>query len=326
MEPAPEMVVFCEKLLALVWSSHPDVEGHLDGWSRSPGAQFIGPDPDEWIEGFDQLAALSRVQFPEQQDLGGMSFETERALGWREGSVGWVAWRGYVRLGESDPIESRMSFVIHEEGLHLKAVHVHFSFTAHNVDTMGVELTTALDDLLVGIESDAQPPRGVAPDGSVTIVFTDLEDSTSRMEALGESRWLDLLAWHSGVVTQHAATFGGFVVKGQGDGFMLAFPAAGSAVACAMAIERAIHVGWMGVPVAIRIGVHAGNAMFEAGDFFVRTVVVAARIACAATGGEILVSDVVRENLGGAFPLDDPRSHHLKGLSGSYAVFPVLWR
>jgi adenylate cyclase len=325
VESAPELVAYCEKFLALAWNSHPDVQGHLDGWSRSPGAQFIGPDPNEWIEGFDQYAALARIQFPEQQELGGISFETERALGWKEGSVGWVVWRGHVRIGESAPIDSRMSFVIHEEGLHLKVVHVHFSFTASTVDAMGVELTTVLDDLLEDIESDLVLPRGVSADGSVTIVFTDLEDSTSRLEALGEPRWLELLAWHAGIVTQQTVTFGGVVVKGQGDGFMLAFPAAGSAVACAIAIQRAVRAGWNGVPVAVRIGVHSGNATVEAGDFFGRTVVVAARIASAAAGGQILVSDAVQANLGGSFPLDEPRSHHLKGLSGSFAVFPIVW-
>jgi hypothetical protein len=55
---------------------------------------------------------------------------------------------------------------------------------------------------------------------------------------------------------------------------MLAFPAIGSAAACAVAIQHAIGTGWTGVPVAVRIGMHAGNAKVEGGDFFGRTVVI----------------------------------------------------
>ena len=117
----------------------------------------------------------------------------------------------------------------------------------------------------------------MATDGSVTIVFTDIENSTVLMETLGEERWLELLEWHHHAMRRQTTLFGGSVVKGQGDGFMLAFPAAGSAnacaTACAMAIQRALSTGWEGVPVPVRIGMHSSNAKAEAGDFFGRTVV-----------------------------------------------------
>jgi class 3 adenylate cyclase len=70
---------------------------------------------------------------------------------------------------------------------------------------------------------------------------------------------------------------------------------------------------------------HRGNAKAEAGDFFGRTVVVAARIASAAGGGEILVSQDVQDDLGGAFQLAEARSLSLKGVIGSHTVFPLLW-
>jgi adenylate cyclase len=120
--------------------------------------------------------------------------------------------------------------------------------------------------------------------------------------------------------------FGGSVVKSQGDGFMLAFPAPGSAAACAVAVQRALSTGWTGIDVPVRIGMHIGNAKAEAGDFFGRSVVLAARIASAAEGDEILVSHEVREGLGGAFPLGESRSLTLKGLAGHHAVIPVLWK
>ena len=136
------------------------------------------------------------------------------------------------------------------------------------------------------VQDERPPVSALGADGSVTIMFTDIEGSTDLMESLGEKRWLELLDWDDRVVRQQTILFGGTVVKGQGDGFMLAFPATGSAAACAVAIQRAVSAGWAGVPVAMRIGMHSGNAKTEAGDFFGRTVVVAARVASAAAGGE----------------------------------------
>jgi len=75
----------------------------------------------------------------------------------------------------------------------------------------------------------------------------------------------------------------------------------------------------------MRIGLHAGNATAEGGDFFGRTVVVAARIAGAADGGQILVSKVVQVELAGAFTLGSARPLTLKGLSESIEAFPVIW-
>ncbi len=78
--------------------------------------------------------------------------------------------------------------------------------------------------------------------------------------------------------------------------------------------------------MSVRMGMHCGNAKAEGGDFFGRTVVVAARLANAAAGGEILVSQAVQESLGGAFRLDEARSLTLKGLAGHHAAFSVIWQ
>jgi len=92
-----------------------------------------------------------------------------------------------------------------------------------------------------------------------------------------------------------------------------------------MAIQRAPQYGG-GILVPVRIGMHSGNAKAEAGDFFGRMVVIEARIAGAAAGGEILASQVVQQDLSGSLPLGGERSLDLKGLVGHHAVFPVLWR
>jgi len=194
-----------------------------------------------------------------------------------------------------------------------------------NEQVVGMGLTTTVEEILAEVQDEEPPVAATAADGAVTIVFTDIEGSTHLMETLGEQRWLGLLGWHNDAVTQQTSLFGGSVVKGQGDGFMLAFPACGSATACAIATQRLLKGGWEGTPVPTRIGVHCGNAKVEGGDFFGRTVVIAARISSAAGGGEILVSEDVQQILAGAFPLSAPRSIALKGIAGERPVFPVRW-
>jgi class 3 adenylate cyclase len=214
---------------------------------------------------------------------------------------------------------------VHEEGAYWKVVLVQLAFTLTNEQAVGLELTTSVDELLLLVQDVSPPASGMSADGSVTIMFTDLEGSTALMESLGEERWLQLLEWHDFIVKEKTAVFGGTVVKGQGDGFMLAFPATGSAAACASAIQRTLSDGWSGVPVPARIGLHSGNAKTEGGDFFGRTVVVAARVSSVAGGGEILLTQTAQEDLGGAFPLSGPRSVALKGLSGVHTVFELFW-
>lgn len=228
---------------------------------------------------------------------------------------------------ETDPATlTRLTITLHEEGAFWRIVQYHASFPVSNEESIGMTVTTSLDDILVQVQGDATPSSALSEDGSVTIVFTDIEGSTALMETLGESSWLELLTWHEGVIRRQTALFGGTVVKGQGDGFMLAFPAIGAGVSCAMAIQRTLGPGWNGVQVSVRIGVHCGNAKAEEGDFFGRTVVVAARVAEAATGREILISRAVQEGLGGAFPLERARTLSLKGLSGEHVVFALEWR
>jgi class 3 adenylate cyclase len=106
---------------------------------------------------------------------------------------------------------------------------------------------------------------------------------------------------------------------------MLAFPAVGSAAACATAIQRALSSGWEGVTLPVRIGLHCGNAAVENGDYFGREVVVAARVSGEATGGEILVTQAVQQRLGGSVALDSPRVLSLRGLTGDFPVFALAW-
>jgi len=324
MEPAPELADFLQRFLRY-WSAA-DAEQSLDAISRQRGVLMLGSAPEEWWEGPDTISAIMKVTAHEYREVGGFHFESESTSAWKEGSVGWIASKGFVRIGDREPINGTITIVVHEDGAHWRMVQAHFAIDIANEQALGLTMTSSVDDLLLQVQDAVPPPTGMAPDGSVAIMFTDLEASTALMETLGESRWLALLEWHDQELARQFAAYGGTVVKGGGDGFMVAFPASGSAAACAVAIQRAIRPGWEGVQVAARIGIHSGNAKAEGGDFFGKTVVVAARMTGAARGGEILVSPEILKGLGGAFSLDDPRSLELKGLAGDYVVFSIQWR
>ena len=321
MEPAPELVLFMERLYRSYAAF--DADAVNDGIARSPGSLVIGTAPDEWHVGYEAITSLFRVQF---QEMPPVHFEVEDIVAWKEGKVGWIARRALLVIEGMPPVSTRATVVLHEEGAYWRIVQWHLSMPVANEESFGIGLTANVEEILTMVQDEKPPVAAMGADGSVTIMFTDIEGSTALMETLGEERWLELLDWHDGVVRQQTALFGGSVVKGQGDGFMLAFPASGSAAACAVAIQRALSAGSDGVQVPVRIGMHSGNAKAEAGDFFGRTVVIAARVASAANGGEILVSQTMQEGLSGALALGGARALSLKGLTGQHAVFPLLWR
>lgn len=167
-----------------------------------------------------------------------------------------------------------------------------------------------------------------APNGTVTLLFSDIEGSTQLTEALGDREWMNLLREHNQLVRTQLAAHHGFEVKAQGDGFMFAFASARDALNCAIGIQRALTEREGGPELRVRIGLHTGETIKEADDFFGKAVVLAARIAGEARGSEILASSLVRELVEhtGEFSFEDPTDTELKGLSGMYRLSPVRWR
>jgi class 3 adenylate cyclase len=192
------------------------------------------------------------------------------------------------------------------------------------------DVRSSIDAVAEAVE-DERPDlrRASAPDGTVTIVFSDIERSTEMNERLGDRRWLEVLRAHNALVRAQVRAHGGFEVKSQGDGFMLAFASPQGAVACAVAIQRALAASEdvPDAPVRVRMGLHTGEAIRERDDFFGRNVVLAARIAAEADGGEILVSSLVRELVGADAEIvfGDGREVELKGLAGVHRVHSVDW-
>ena len=320
MEPAPELEEFTRQILAIFQSK--EAELFIESFSRHECVLAIGTELDEWWEGYDVITAAFNTQLAEMPPF---AISIEHISAWKQDTIGWMSMRGAIEVeGASTPV--RCTMIWRKEGAYWKITNFHFSGTLSNEEILGRTLTTSFDELVALLKDEPPPLSVAASDGSVTIVFTDIEGSTALMESLGEAEWTSMLAWHDEHITSQTSAFGGIVVKGQGDGFMLAFPAPGAATACAVAIQRTLASGWNGVPVPVRIGVHSGNAREESGDFFGRTVIIAARVASAAAGREILVSQDVQSALGGAFALGEPETLRLKGLGGEFTVFPVTSR
>lgn len=160
-----------------------------------------------------------------------------------------------------------------------------------------------------------------------TILFTDVEGSTALTQQLGDARARELLHAHEVVVREAVAAHGGTEIKTMGDGFMVSFPSATRAIECAIAVQRGIQERSAELPLSVRMGLHAGEPIAEGEDLFGAAVNMAARIAAAARGGEILVSDVVRQLVSGkGFALSERGPQALRGFTEPVGVCEVLWR
>ena len=189
------------------------------------------------------------------------------------------------------------------------------------------EELTSIDEVAESVAEERPPLRhGTAPDGTTTVLFSDIEGFTAINDRLGDRQAFEVLKSHNQVVRDQVDAYGGFEVKSQGDGFMVAFSSARQAVLCAIAIQKALAAEG-GEPVRVRMGLHTGEAIKDADDFFGRNVIFAARIADEAEGGEILVSSLVKEltESGGEFAFENGREVALKGLSGTGKVYSVGW-
>ena len=167
--------------------------------------------------------------------------------------------------------------------------------------------------------------------GTVTIVFSDIESSTERNMEMGDQEWFQVLSEHNAIIRRQLAEFNGAEVKNQGDGFMLSFPGARLALQCMMEVQRDMTERAEADParaISIRVGLHTGEVLVDDdGDLFGKHVVVAARVADLARGGEILVSSLVREitSARGDVVFGDEREVELKGIEGVHVVSPVDW-
>jgi adenylate cyclase len=161
-------------------------------------------------------------------------------------------------------------------------------------------------------------------DSELAIVFTDLEDFSSWVLEAGDEAGLELLRRVGVVVETAISRRNGQVVKRLGDGLMAVFDEAQLAVEAGDAARRGVHdVVVDGYRPKLRVGVHVGRPRKLGGDYLGVDVNVAARVADAASGGEVLISGPTRERLrDGAFVVRK-RRFRAKGAPKDLDVFVV---
>jgi class 3 adenylate cyclase/pimeloyl-ACP methyl ester carboxylesterase len=175
-----------------------------------------------------------------------------------------------------------------------------------------------------------QPAPEPAPAGGIhTILFTDIEGSTALTQRLGDARARELMREHERLTREALVAHGGAEVKTMGDGFMASFNSATRALECATALQRAFaeRNESAAEPLSVRVGLNAGEPIEEEQDLFGTAVILAARIAAQAQGGEILVSEGVRQIVAGKkFLLADRGEVTLRGFEDPVHVYELSWR
>jgi class 3 adenylate cyclase len=166
--------------------------------------------------------------------------------------------------------------------------------------------------------------------GLVTILFTDITDSTALTQRLGDAKAQELLRAHNSIVREALRAHGGTEIKHTGDGIMASFPSASGALECAVAIQRAVALrqaqGGDAESLAVHVGINAGEPVAEESDLFGTSVQLARRICDAAGGGQVLVSDVVRQLAAGkGFLFSDRGVVTLKGFEDPVRLWELRW-
>jgi class 3 adenylate cyclase len=183
------------------------------------------------------------------------------------------------------------------------------------------------DNVLRFLGKIEDPGGSIASTSFRTILFTDLQGSTSLLNEVGQTAFMLLLTEHDLIIRRALVAVHGREVKHTGDGIMASFDDVGRALTCAIAIQDGFDDRNAGTPeraLHVRIGMAAGEPVDRGDDLFGATVNLASRICDAARADQVLVSDAVREHgssLG--FRFVDAGSRQLKGFAEPMALFEL---
>ena len=178
------------------------------------------------------------------------------------------------------------------------------------------ELLAEVEEFLTGARHAPDPERILA-----TVMFSDIVDSTSRAAALGDRRWRDTLESLEGTVGRELMRFRGRAVKSMGDGFLATFDGPARGIRCATAVRDAARSRF---GIEIRSGLHTGEVEVMGDDVGGIAVHIGARVGAAARGGEVLVSNTVKDLVvGSGIAFEDRGEQELKGVPGAWRLWAV---
>jgi class 3 adenylate cyclase len=164
-------------------------------------------------------------------------------------------------------------------------------------------------------------PEGPGEGVVVTVLFTDIVESTATLQKMGNTAWRDLLLVHNTRLRDQLNIFRGREVKTTGDGFLAVFDSATRAVRCGAAMARSARQ----MELPIRVGVHTGEVELVGNDARGLAVHTAARVMAVAAPDEVLVSSTTYDLLeGSGLNLEEAGAHEMKGLPGVRKVFRLV--
>jgi class 3 adenylate cyclase len=188
----------------------------------------------------------------------------------------------------------------------------------------GMETNPAGAVILRGGGADARDP------GIRTILFTDVANSTTLTQSLGDEAALAILGVHDTIVRDALAALGGREIKHTGDGIMASFVSAAGAVRCAIQIQRELNKHAQMNPkrlLKVRVGAAVGEPVEQDNDLFGSTVQLAARLCAHAQPEQILVSNAIAELcLGKGLLFEDVGEVALKGFNSPVRAHAAAWR
>ena len=187
----------------------------------------------------------------------------------------------------------------------------------------GIEVNNAGAALVPGATNEKDP-------GIRTVLFTDIADSTTLTQALGDEAALAMLGVHDTIVRDALSASGGREVKHTGDGIMASFISAAGAVRCAIEIQRQLDKHSQenpDRPLKVRVGAAAGEPVEQHNDLFGSTVQLAARLCAHAQPEQILVSNAIAELcIGKGLSFEDVGEVTLKGFDSPVRAHAAAWK
>ena len=188
----------------------------------------------------------------------------------------------------------------------------------------GVETNAAGAAVFPGGGADARDP------GIRTILFTDVVNSTTLTQSLGDEAALAILGVHDTIVRDALSALGGREVKHTGDGIMASFVSAAGAVRCAIQIQRELDKHAQTNPercLKVRVGAAAGEPVEQNNDLFGSTVQLAARVCAHAQPEQILVSNAIPDLcIGKGLSFEEVGEVALKGFGAPVRAHAAAWK